>query len=193
MHNEIQDVLGQSFAVPDGLDEDDLLEELEGLEDEMANELESGNRAGVPSYLQVWGPTPCLTGLCSLSSIVKRGLHHSEIVEDFDMWEGDQRVSAGQIIANMPSCRFCRTHFPSSGLVEEQLEAEIFLVIYYCVRSTLRHFGIAGQSSRSARCPTCTARSWSAPRDRRVWLASSSAEELDPFQMCRKIVTESNN
>lgn len=53
MHNEIQDVLGQSFAVPDGLDEDDLLEELDALEDEMANELESGNRAGVPSYLQV--------------------------------------------------------------------------------------------------------------------------------------------
>lgn len=53
MHNEIQDVLGQSFAVPDGLDEDDLLEELDALEDEMANELETGSRAGVPSYLQV--------------------------------------------------------------------------------------------------------------------------------------------
>ena len=53
MHNEIQDVLGQSFAVPDGLDEDDLLEELDALEHEMANELESGSRAGVPSYLQV--------------------------------------------------------------------------------------------------------------------------------------------
>lgn len=52
MHNEIQEVLGQSFAVPDGLDEDDLLEELDALEDEMANEVETGNRAGVPSYLQ---------------------------------------------------------------------------------------------------------------------------------------------
>lgn len=56
MHNEIQDVLGQSFAVPDGLDEDDLLEELDALEDEMANELETGSRAGVPSYLQVRSP-----------------------------------------------------------------------------------------------------------------------------------------
>lgn len=53
MHNEIQEVLGQSFAVPDGLDEDDLLEELDALEDEMAGELDSGSRAGVPSYLQV--------------------------------------------------------------------------------------------------------------------------------------------
>ena len=61
MHNEIQDVLGQSFAVPDGLDEDDLLEELDALEDEMANELESGNRAGVPSYLQVRGLITCPT------------------------------------------------------------------------------------------------------------------------------------
>lgn len=60
MHNEIQDVLGQSFALPDGLDEDDLMEELDALEDEMANELESGNRAGVPSYLQVWQTLPAL-------------------------------------------------------------------------------------------------------------------------------------
>jgi charged multivesicular body protein 5 len=52
MHNEIQDVLGQSFALPDGLDEDDLMEELDALDDEMAAELESGGRAGVPSYLQ---------------------------------------------------------------------------------------------------------------------------------------------
>lgn len=58
MHNEIQEVLGQSFAVPDGLDEDDLLEELDALEDEMANEVETGSRAGVPSYLQV-NPLPC--------------------------------------------------------------------------------------------------------------------------------------
>lgn len=53
MHNEIQDVLGQSFAIPDGLDEDDLMEELDALDDEMAAELDSGGRAGVPSYLQV--------------------------------------------------------------------------------------------------------------------------------------------
>lgn len=53
MHNEIQDVLGQSFALPDDIDEEDLMEELDALEDEMASELESGNRAGVPSYLQV--------------------------------------------------------------------------------------------------------------------------------------------
>ena len=53
MHNEIQDVLGQSFGVPDDLDEDELMGELDALEDEMASELESGGRAGVPSYLQV--------------------------------------------------------------------------------------------------------------------------------------------
>lgn len=53
MHNEIQDVLGQSFGIPDEIDEDDLMGELDALEDEMASELESGTRSGVPSYLQV--------------------------------------------------------------------------------------------------------------------------------------------
>ena len=53
MHNEIQEVLGQSFGVPEDLDEDELMGELDALEDEMASELESGGRAGVPSYLQV--------------------------------------------------------------------------------------------------------------------------------------------
>jgi charged multivesicular body protein 5 len=52
MHNEIQDVLGQSFALPDDIDEDDLMGELDALEDELGAELESGSRAGVPSYLQ---------------------------------------------------------------------------------------------------------------------------------------------
>ena len=38
MHNEIQDVLGQSFGLPDDLDEDDLMGELDALDDEMAAE-----------------------------------------------------------------------------------------------------------------------------------------------------------
>jgi hypothetical protein len=68
MHNEIQDVLGQSFALPDGLDEDDLMEELDALDDEMAFELESGGRAGVPSYLQVPSSStvPSNAGPCSV-------------------------------------------------------------------------------------------------------------------------------
>lgn len=59
MHNEIQDVLGQSFGLPDDLDEDDLMGELDALDDEMAAELDVGGRAGVPSYLQV-SPLPSL-------------------------------------------------------------------------------------------------------------------------------------
>ena len=69
MHNEIQDVLGQSFGVPEDLDEDELMGELDALEDEMASELESGGRAGVPSYLQVrsWALSSACAGLAARS------------------------------------------------------------------------------------------------------------------------------
>lgn len=54
MHNEIQEVMGQTFGVPDDIDEDELLGELDALEDELAAEAENAQSAGgVPSYLQV--------------------------------------------------------------------------------------------------------------------------------------------
>ena len=54
MHNELQDVMGQSFGVPDDIDESDLMGELDALEDELAAEAEAHPQAGgVPSYLQV--------------------------------------------------------------------------------------------------------------------------------------------
>ena len=49
--DEIQETLGRSYNVPDGLDEDDLLEELDALELDMLEE-ESELAGGVPSYLQ---------------------------------------------------------------------------------------------------------------------------------------------
>ncbi|CAL5221272.1 g3432 [Coccomyxa viridis] len=52
MHNELQDVMGQSFGVPDDIDEDDLMGELDALEDELAQEAENPTASGVPSYLQ---------------------------------------------------------------------------------------------------------------------------------------------
>lgn len=48
---EIQETLGRSYNVPDGLDEDDLLDELDALELDMLEE-EAGVTDGVPSYLQ---------------------------------------------------------------------------------------------------------------------------------------------
>jgi Snf7 len=51
MHNEIQDVLGQSFGIPDEIDEDDLMGELDALEGDLVNEMEAAG--GVPSYMQV--------------------------------------------------------------------------------------------------------------------------------------------
>ena len=66
MHNEIQDVLGQSFGLPDDLDEDDLMGELDALDDEMAAELDTGGRAGVPSYLQVLSLPNPFSPCCSL-------------------------------------------------------------------------------------------------------------------------------
>uniref|UniRef100_A0A1J3H651 Charged multivesicular body protein 5 n=2 Tax=Noccaea caerulescens TaxID=107243 RepID=A0A1J3H651_NOCCA len=47
--SEIQETLGRSYSVPDGLDEDDLMGELEALEADMGDETEAD---GMPSYLQ---------------------------------------------------------------------------------------------------------------------------------------------
>mmetsp|Transcript_28678 Transcript_28678/g.39613 ORF Transcript_28678/g.39613 Transcript_28678/m.39613 type:complete len:234 (-) Transcript_28678:233-934(-) len=47
--NEINEALAQNYAVPDDLDEADLMDELEGLEADLAAEAETG---AVPSYLQ---------------------------------------------------------------------------------------------------------------------------------------------
>lgn len=52
MHNDIQDVLGQSYGVPDDIDESELMGELDALEMDMAQESEYGATSGVPSYLQ---------------------------------------------------------------------------------------------------------------------------------------------
>ena len=51
MHNDIQEALGQNYALPEDVDEDDLMGELDALEDELASEPTSGT--SVPSYLQV--------------------------------------------------------------------------------------------------------------------------------------------
>jgi hypothetical protein len=48
---EIQDALGRNYAVPDDIDEDELLGELDSLEFELAAEREGGAAEGVPSYL----------------------------------------------------------------------------------------------------------------------------------------------
>ena len=53
MHNELQDVMGQSFGVPEDVDEDELMGELDALEDELAMEAERPAAAGgVPAYMQ---------------------------------------------------------------------------------------------------------------------------------------------
>ncbi len=50
MANEINEAMGRSYAVPDDIDESDLMAELDGLEDDLgAEELGAG---GVPSYMQ---------------------------------------------------------------------------------------------------------------------------------------------
>ncbi|XP_071721815.1 vacuolar protein sorting-associated protein 60.1-like [Rutidosis leptorrhynchoides] len=47
--NEIQETLGRSYSVPDDIDEEDLMGELDDLEADMGTETES---EGMPSYLQ---------------------------------------------------------------------------------------------------------------------------------------------
>jgi hypothetical protein len=55
-HAEIQEALGQTFGLPDDVDEDELLGELDALEDELAAEASAAPAAGegasaAPSYL----------------------------------------------------------------------------------------------------------------------------------------------
>lgn len=48
--NEINEMMGRSYDVPEDVDETDLMAELDALEDEIA--MEGPNQTGVPSYLQ---------------------------------------------------------------------------------------------------------------------------------------------
>ena len=48
---EINEAMGRNYAVPDNLDEEELLGELDSLEFELAAERESGAADAVPSYL----------------------------------------------------------------------------------------------------------------------------------------------
>ena len=75
MHNDIQDVLGQNYGVPDDVDEDELLGELDALEADMAFEAEeTAAQDAVPSYLQARAHAhsccvaiaPICRGSCSL-------------------------------------------------------------------------------------------------------------------------------
>lgn len=50
-HEEIQDMLGRSFAVGDDIDEDELLGELDLIEDEIALEADVAP-TGVPTFLE---------------------------------------------------------------------------------------------------------------------------------------------
>ncbi len=53
-NNDIQEALGQNYNLPDDIDEDELLGELDALEDDLANEsTEKSGPHAVPSYLQV--------------------------------------------------------------------------------------------------------------------------------------------
>jgi charged multivesicular body protein 5 len=69
MHNELQDVMGQSFGVPDDIDESELMGELDALEDELAMEAENPTAGGVPSYLQV------CTGLLGQPAVAKFAMY----------------------------------------------------------------------------------------------------------------------
>lgn len=56
---DIQDALGRNYSVPEGIDEDELLGELDGLEGELASEAASAGKEGaLPSYLQDDGDLP---------------------------------------------------------------------------------------------------------------------------------------
>lgn len=83
--NEIQDILGRSYGVPEELDETDLMAELDGLEDELQDE-ELGTESEPPSYLKdaattsvnqqqanTATTTPAVTSSASTSSALPSG------------------------------------------------------------------------------------------------------------------------
>lgn len=51
INNEIQNAMSANYALPDEIDEDELMGELDGLEDDLAAEMDTAG--GTPSYLQV--------------------------------------------------------------------------------------------------------------------------------------------
>jgi Snf7 len=81
MHNEIQDVLGQSFGIPDEIDEDDLMGELDALEGDLVNEMEAAG--GVPSYMQVAYDGRGVVGALRIyyeETISKPGMHKMPLI-----------------------------------------------------------------------------------------------------------------
>jgi len=57
--------MGRNYAVPDDIDEDELLGELDALESELAMEKETGKADAVPSYMLARRPPPpppCVQG-----------------------------------------------------------------------------------------------------------------------------------
>ena len=81
MHQEIQDVLGQNFGIPDDIDEDELMEELDALEDDLTADTEA-NADGVPSYLQVV-PIVSVQVLASLLSDCRCRNHAYSVTHEF--------------------------------------------------------------------------------------------------------------
>merc|ERR550514_2680391 len=53
---EIQEIMGQSYGVPDDFDEDDMMAELDMLEDEIIQEDLLGGAPDVPSYVKASEP-----------------------------------------------------------------------------------------------------------------------------------------
>ena len=50
-HRDVQEAMGRNYAVPDDIDEEELLGELDSLESELAMEKETARPDAVPSYL----------------------------------------------------------------------------------------------------------------------------------------------
>lgn len=55
---EIQEIMGQSYGVPDDFDEDDMMAELDMIEDEIIQEDLMGSAPDVPSYVNSGAPEP---------------------------------------------------------------------------------------------------------------------------------------
>ncbi len=158
MHNELQDVMGQSFGVPEDVDEEELMGELDALEDELAMEAERpAGAGGVPAYMQARHNSRLAHAGCGLRPRLWAGAWLSAQAEGQKMQPGaggglqgcrqrsawllqtthtpGSRVVPGKAGALCPTCNSVHSHQP----VRADRRMSAFRRVAYCSTSCLLH------------------------------------------------------
>ena len=193
--------MGQSFGVPDDIDEDDLMGELDALEDELAQEAENPSASGVPSYLQVVHPSclpffhahlfhsASLTGQVSQPCICHCGLHNvswynPQFSTSMMAFFGEFSKGCVLLVAQLRYMTPCKLFSlrPRDAKARPSLAPLGYAVSGHGrglmannLECCLAGDRIAGSASRRSACAAAGCRSWSPGR---VWPTSCTATHL---------------